>query len=113
MSLEEAVAYALEPMPGPVEAHSTDSTPERTTERVPSISGAEPYHQRLTEQLSKREVEVLRLVVEGLTAPQVAKRMYLSVRTVENHLRSIYGKLNVSTRAAATRIAVEHGLLND
>jgi DNA-binding NarL/FixJ family response regulator len=43
----------------------------------------------------------------------VAERLYLSVRTVENHLRSIYGKLNVSTRAAATRFAIEHGLLKD
>jgi DNA-binding CsgD family transcriptional regulator/tetratricopeptide (TPR) repeat protein len=113
MSLEEAVAYALEPMPEPVDAFPSNSTSERTTEAVPASSGGEPYLQRLTEQLSKREVEVLRLVAEGLTAPQVAERLYLSVRTVENHLRSIYGKLNVSTRAAATRIAVEHGLLND
>ncbi|MCI0575090.1 MAG: tetratricopeptide repeat protein, partial [Chloroflexi bacterium] len=65
------------------------------------------------QQLTRREIEVLRLVAQGLTAPQVAERLYLSTRTVENHLRSIYGKLDVSTRAAATRIAVEHGLLND
>jgi predicted ATPase/DNA-binding CsgD family transcriptional regulator len=90
----------------------TQLRPVGTTRQEPTLpasSGVEPYPQ----QLSKREVEVLRLVAEGLTAPEVAERLYLSVRTVENHLRSVYGKLNVSTRAAATRIAVEHGLLND
>jgi DNA-binding NarL/FixJ family response regulator len=109
MSLEEAVAYAIEPAPEPSEAFPTGTAPERTTEAVPSSSDSDPYLQ----QLSKREIEVLRLVAQGLTAPEVAERLYLSVRTVENHLRSIYSKLNVSTRAAATRIAVEHGLLND
>jgi DNA-binding CsgD family transcriptional regulator len=60
--------------------------------------------------LSAREVEVLRLVAQGMTNPQVAERLYLSPRTVEQHLRSIYNKLGVSTRAAATHFAVTHGL---
>jgi class 3 adenylate cyclase len=60
--------------------------------------------------LSAREIEVLRLVAEGLTDAQVAERLFLSRRTVNQHLRSIYNKLGVSTRAAATRFAVEHGL---
>jgi ATP/maltotriose-dependent transcriptional regulator MalT len=60
--------------------------------------------------LSAREVEVLRLVAQGLTNPQVAERLFLSPRTVEQHLRSIYNKLGVSTRAAATAFAYEHHL---
>ena len=60
--------------------------------------------------LSAREVEVLRLVSAGLTNPQVAAHLFLSPRTVQQHLRSIYNKLGVSTRAAATRFAVEHGI---
>jgi DNA-binding CsgD family transcriptional regulator len=60
--------------------------------------------------LSAREVEVLRLVAQGLTNPQVAERLYLSPRTVEQHLRSIYNKTGVATRAAATAFAYEHGL---
>lgn len=60
--------------------------------------------------LTAREVEVLRLVASGLTNPQIAQQLVLSVRTVEAHLRSIFAKLNVSTRAAATRVAVELGL---
>jgi DNA-binding NarL/FixJ family response regulator len=109
MSVDEAVAYALEPVSKQVEALPVEATPQPTAEAMSSSPDAEPYLQ----QLSKREVEVLRLVAQGLTAPEVAERLYLSVRTVENHLRSIYGKLNVSTRAAATRFAIEHGLLKD
>jgi DNA-binding CsgD family transcriptional regulator len=61
--------------------------------------------------LSLREVEVLRLVAEGLTDGAVAERLFISPRTVSQHLRSIYGKINVSSRTAATRFAVEHSLL--
>jgi predicted ATPase/DNA-binding CsgD family transcriptional regulator len=61
--------------------------------------------------LSAREVEVLRLVAAGLTSAEVAERLYLSPRTVQAHLYRIYSKLGVSTRAAATRFAVEHGLM--
>ena len=57
-----------------------------------------------------REVEVLKLVAEGLTDAQVAERLFLSPRTVTTHLSSIYNKLGVSSRNAATRFALEHGL---
>jgi DNA-binding CsgD family transcriptional regulator len=60
--------------------------------------------------LSAREVEVLRLVASGLTDAQVAERLFISPRTVGQHLRSVYNKLGVSSRTAATRFAVEHGL---
>ena len=60
--------------------------------------------------LTAREVEVLRLVAQGLTNAQVADRLFLSPRTVDHHLATIYSKLAVSTRAAATRFALEHGL---
>jgi DNA-binding CsgD family transcriptional regulator len=61
--------------------------------------------------LSAREVEVLRLVADGLTDAEVAQRLSISPRTVGQHLRSVYTKLNVPSRAAATRYAVEHGLV--
>jgi non-specific serine/threonine protein kinase len=61
--------------------------------------------------LSQREVEVLRLVAAGLTDSQVAETLVLSSRTVSTHLRSIYRKLNVTSRQAATRFALEHNLL--
>jgi DNA-binding CsgD family transcriptional regulator len=65
----------------------------------------------LSSLLSEREAEILVLVAEGLTNPQVAERLYLSPRTVGQHLRSIYRKLGVPSRAAAVREAVERGLI--
>jgi DNA-binding NarL/FixJ family response regulator len=89
MSPEEAVEHAL----GAEEAASTSSADAATS------------------LLSAREVEVLVLIAEGLTNPQVAERLYLSPRTVGQHLRSIYRKLGVPSRAAAAREAVERGLI--
>ena len=60
--------------------------------------------------LTLREVEVLRLVAAGLTDAQVAERLVLSVRTVHSHVRSIYRKLGVSSRSAATGYAFRQGL---
>jgi DNA-binding CsgD family transcriptional regulator len=59
--------------------------------------------------LSTREAEVLRLVAKGFTNARVAKELYISPRTVNRHLNSIYHKLGVSSRAAATRFSAEHG----
>lgn len=61
--------------------------------------------------LTRREVEVLRLVASGLTDAQVAEELIISPRTVSKHLQSIYSKLSLSTRSAATRFAIEHNLL--
>ena len=61
--------------------------------------------------LSPRELEVLKLVATGLTNAQVAQELFLSPRTVNAHLNSIYNKLGVSSRTAATRFAIEHGLI--
>jgi DNA-binding CsgD family transcriptional regulator len=60
--------------------------------------------------LTVREVEVLRLVAYGLSDALIAERLVLSLRTVHAHLRSIYRKLGVGSRSAATRWAVEHHL---
>lgn len=58
-------------------------------------------------QLTRREVEVLRLIAEGLSNPDIAGRLVLSPRTVHAHVRSIFDKLNVSTRTAAALKARE------
>jgi predicted ATPase/DNA-binding CsgD family transcriptional regulator len=60
--------------------------------------------------LTAREVEVLRLVAAGLTDAQVAEYLVISLRTVNTHLTSIYNKLGINSRAAATRFAVERHL---
>jgi DNA-binding NarL/FixJ family response regulator len=58
--------------------------------------------------LTAREVEVLRLVAQGLTNEQVAQQLVMSPRTVKRYLTSIYSKIQVSSRSAATRYAIEH-----
>jgi DNA-binding NarL/FixJ family response regulator len=60
--------------------------------------------------LTPREAEVLRLVATGRTDAQIAAQLYISTRTVHAHVRSIYGKLDVANRSAATRYALDHGL---
>ncbi|MDQ3707370.1 MAG: tetratricopeptide repeat protein [Chloroflexota bacterium] len=66
---------------------------------------------RYPDGLTGREVEVLKLIAEGLSDLEVASRLHLSRHTVNAHLHSIYGKLNVNSRSAATRYAVEQGLV--
>jgi ATP/maltotriose-dependent transcriptional regulator MalT len=61
--------------------------------------------------LTAREMEVLRLVAQGLTDAQVAEQLVITRRTVNFHLTSIYSKLGVSSRTAATRYAMEQGLV--
>jgi DNA-binding CsgD family transcriptional regulator len=86
MEMGQAVEYALKP-------------------REPSGLPAYPAG------LSAREVEVLRLVANGMTSAQVARELFISPNTVNRHLSSIYGKLGVSSRAAAARFASEHRLV--
>ena len=61
-------------------------------------------------QLTKREIEILFLVAQGLSDARIAEKLVLSPRTVNAHITSIYHKLGVNSRAAATRFAIEHGL---
>jgi DNA-binding NarL/FixJ family response regulator len=60
--------------------------------------------------LTARELDVLRLVARGLTNAEIGTRLYISRRTVEQHLCSLYNKLGVSTRTAATHFAFQHHL---
>jgi len=60
--------------------------------------------------LTEREIEILHSVAQGLTDAQVAERLVISPRTVHSHLNSIYSKLGISSRSAATRYAIEHDL---
>jgi DNA-binding CsgD family transcriptional regulator len=62
-------------------------------------------------ELTAREREVLRFLAMGLSNKQIAELLVLSPFTVNRHAQSIYGKLGVNTRSAATRFAVEHNLL--
>lgn len=61
--------------------------------------------------LTSREIEILRLVASGLTNRHLAEGLGVSTRTVDAHLRSVYAKLGVKSRSAATRYAIEHDLV--
>jgi predicted ATPase/DNA-binding CsgD family transcriptional regulator len=61
--------------------------------------------------LTGREVEVLRLLAQGLTDAQIAEQLVISPRTVNTHLTAIYGKIQVSSRSAATRYALDQHLI--
>jgi two-component system nitrate/nitrite response regulator NarL len=61
--------------------------------------------------LTAREREVLALVAEGLSAPEIAANLTLSVATIKSHLQTLYQKLGVSDRAAAVAVAMRTGLL--
>jgi DNA-binding NarL/FixJ family response regulator len=63
-------------------------------------------------KLTKREVEVLSLVIEGKSSKEVADQLYVSKRTVDFHLANIYSKLSVTNRLQAFREATRRGLLS-
>lgn len=61
--------------------------------------------------LSAREHDVLALLAQRYTAPEIAEHLYVSVRTVEHHVASIYNKLGVNSRRAATALAARYGMV--
>ena len=92
------------------ERFASESARGRATGAAEILGLARPRPSGHPAGLTLREVEVLRLVAAGLTDAQVAERLVLSVRTVHSHVRSIYRKLGVSSRTAATGYAVRQGL---
>ncbi len=92
MSLEEALAAHEEELPRQIAQPAHRSSP-------------------YPDGLSVREVEVLRLLAQGYSDARIAEHLIISVRTVNTHLTSIYRKIRVTTRSAATRYAAEHQLI--
>jgi DNA-binding CsgD family transcriptional regulator len=80
-------------------------TQATSVQAMPATSQAtpEPYA-----ELTEREIEVLNLLARGLTNAQIAEKLIISPRTVHAHVRSIYSKLGVTSRSAATRYAIQH-----
>jgi DNA-binding CsgD family transcriptional regulator len=82
------------------------------TQAVPGLVPIAPArHSSAPGGLTTREMEVLRLVAQGMTNSQIAERLILSLHTVNAHVRSIYTKLELNSRSALTRYALEHHLL--
>ena len=77
-------------------------------QRPPTPSPARPASE---EELSERELEVLRLLATSLTGPEISRQLFMSVNTFRTHTKHIFTKLDVNTRRAAVHRAADLGLL--
>ena len=82
----------------------------RIAKRIMNLAGSRnsATHTRLTE----RELEILRLLASGVRPAELAKRLYVSVKTIKNHLTNIYAKLGVQTGTQAVAEAFRRGLVS-
>ncbi|MEV5280661.1 response regulator transcription factor [Streptomyces sp. NPDC051994] len=78
---------------------------ERVTAPPPVVAPAEP-----PDGLTSRESEVLALVAEGMSNPEISRALHISTTTVKTHINNIFGKTGVRDRAQAMRYAYRHGL---
>ncbi|MEW6582596.1 MAG: HD domain-containing phosphohydrolase [Actinomycetota bacterium] len=93
---------------GALDATATDAVltaaghaPGRGRTRRPGIPGG----------LTRREAEVLGLAARGLTTQQIADQLFISPKTADHHIQHVYGKIGVSTRAAAALWAMQHAIV--
>jgi LuxR family maltose regulon positive regulatory protein len=86
-------------------AFTTEEQRREATSYLPSPT------QSLIEPLSRREVEVLQLIAQGLSNQEISERLVLALETVKGHNKKIYGKLQVQRRTEAVARARELGLL--
>jgi len=105
MTAEQAATFEGAPSEPPQSKRASSSQPPPT---VSPRSAEQPQS-----ILSSREVEVLRLLAQGLSDAGIAQQLFLSRHTVNAHLRNIYSKLGVTSRSAATRYAMDNGLIVD
>lgn len=109
MTLEQAITYALAP---PSVLISLPQAAVIQGEPAPISATLSTIHDSsYPANLTAREAQVLRLLVQGLTYAQIADKLVVSRRTVNAHATSIYSKLGVTSRAMATRLAVEQRLV--
>ena len=83
--------------------------PSIATQALLALARGEPIEPGPIEPFTEREVDVLRLLGQGLTNKDIAQTLILSVRTVDAHLRSIFAKLGVHSRTEAALWIVKHG----
>jgi DNA-binding NarL/FixJ family response regulator len=99
--------HVLEGLPEPRRLYAAVAAqPRGPAQGAEAIAATEP-----PARLTPRELDVLRLVAAGLSDAETAAQLFLSVRTVNAHLRSVYRKAGVRSRTAAARFADENGLL--
>lgn len=86
-------------------------TPEMAARLLKSIAGGEANHTQVDE-LSEREMQVLRLVAQGDINSQIADKLYISVHTVKTHVNNILSKLQLENRTQMAAYAFKRGLVN-
>jgi len=91
--------------------HLLGAFPVEKTEKNDSSKSYDPAS-KFIEPISERELEILQLIAEGLSNPEIGARLYLSLNTVKAHTRNIYGKLGVNSRTQAAARARTLGLLS-
>jgi serine/threonine protein kinase len=105
MQLPSSIRYEQERKMLSMQGQMLSLTQVTSRQLMPAASPStpDPYA-----QLTEREIEVLHLLAGGLTNAQIAEKLIVSPRTVHAHVRSIYSKLGVTSRSAATRYAIQH-----
>jgi DNA-binding NarL/FixJ family response regulator len=95
------------------EAAGFDQLARLATKHAESVAGAlyRRWRDLRPAGLSESELDVLRLVAEGCSNPEIAERRFISRRTAEHRVQHIYAKLGVASRAAVALFAPEHDLL--
>jgi LuxR family maltose regulon positive regulatory protein len=112
--LRQAAARGIEPeyVQELLDAFAVQASAERPTANgIPPSFGLRTVPSSLVEPLSERELEVLRLVAEGLSNREIAEQLVVAVGTVKAHLHNICGKLDVQNRTQAILQAQQLGLL--
>jgi DNA-binding CsgD family transcriptional regulator len=94
MDVGDSAAYAL---------HQIDLARRALTTSTQGAAGAAG--------LTAREAQVLRLIAEGAGTREISERLFISAKTADNHIQHIYIKLGVTNRAAATRWAFDHDVV--
>lgn len=83
--------------------------PDVATRATIELARDHQRHDTIPGELTQREAEVLQLLADGMSNRDIAQQLFLSVRTVEAHLRNLYSKLDVNSRTEAALWAVRHG----
>jgi ATP/maltotriose-dependent transcriptional regulator MalT len=84
---------------------------ERVAARLDGLAAGSPPAPAYPDGLTQREVEVLRLIAQGRSNPEIAQELVVSIRTVTTHVSNIFSKINAANRAEAATYAIRHGLM--
>jgi DNA-binding NarL/FixJ family response regulator len=96
-----------------VHTSGTALSPQIASKVVGRLGNRQPYRTpEMSEGLTEREMEVLRAAARGLPNKAIAESLLISPQTVQVHLRNIFGKLGVNSRAEATAFAASHGWIS-